>query len=129
MAQAEIKFTRREPCTMRGCPNYVWARGLCSRHYQAEYRKRGPPCSRRGCPNPSFARGLCVRHYQQEYRRRGEPCRKRRCENRAFSRGLCVKHYHKWYHSLLREHGVSSLKILPPRLKEKIPGIRRRSSR
>lgn len=119
MARPLIKFTRKEPCGVRGCANFVWARGLCSRHYQAEYRKRGPPCLRRGCENPSFARGLCVKHYQREYRASGEPCKKRGCGNRAFSRELCVKHYHRWYHRMLRDNHTSSLKLVPRRLKLK----------
>lgn len=124
MLRPRIKFTRKEPCSVKGCHNFVWARRLCSRHYQAEYRRKGPPCVRRGCGNPSFARGLCVKHYQREYRQQGEPCKKRKCSNPAFSRGLCVKHYHQWYHKMLRENGVHSLKVLPRRFKEKTPGVR-----
>lgn len=124
MSRPVIKYTRKDPCQVKGCPNFIWARGMCSRHYQAEYRQRGPPCIRKGCENSSFARGLCVKHYQQDYRKAGGPCKKRKCPNRAFSRGLCVMHYHRWYHSLLRENEVTSLKILPKKLKERIPGVR-----
>lgn len=122
-----IQYTRDEPCSTSGCPNRVWARGLCTRHYQAEYRKRGPPCSRKGCPKTSFAKGLCVRHYQEQYRHRDVPCGKRKCGGLAFSRGLCVKHYHRWYHKILRENGAKSLKAIPEKAKERIPGLRARS--
>lgn len=117
---------RKGPCKVADCDRSVWARGLCARHYQAEYRKRGPPCVRKGCANPSFAKGLCVRHYQEEYRHRPVRCGKRRCGNPAFSRGLCVKHYHRWYQGLRRLHGVASIKALPAQDKERVPGVRRR---
>lgn len=119
MARPLIKFTRKEPCSIKGCPNFVWARKMCSRHYQAEYRTKGPPCLRRGCENPGFARGLCVKHYQREYRLNGAPCKKRGCGNPSFSRQLCVKHYHRWYHKVLRENRSTSLKLLPRKVKEK----------
>jgi len=118
MAEPARRKTGRGPCRAPGCANEAWARGLCARHYQADYRKRGPPCGRHGCENPRFAKGLCVKHYQAAYRHEGPNCRKRKCPNHAFSRGLCVKHYHRWYQKTLREHGVSALKSLPSRVRE-----------
>lgn len=106
----------RPTCEAPGCSSPRWARGLCARHYQADYRARGAPCTEHGCRRPSFAKGLCVRHYQELYRHRGGPCRKRKCANPAFSRGLCVKHYHQWYQKTLRAHGVASLKALRERV-------------
>lgn len=85
-------------CTAPECGRPHFAKGLCQRHYQAQYRKHGPKCKRRGCRTPSFAKGLCVRHYQAAYRAAlHRPCARRGCTKRAFSRGLCLMHYHRWY--------------------------------
>jgi hypothetical protein len=115
MAARPRKPARKGACRAPGCASETWARGLCARHYQAEYRTRGPACEHRGCTRTGFAKGLCVRHYQEAYRHRGGPCRKRGCHNRAFSRGLCIMHYHRWYQKTLKAHGVASLKAVPER--------------
>jgi hypothetical protein len=115
------KRARKAKCTERGCAQAVLARGLCTRHYQAEYRRSGPPCTRAGCKNPSFARTLCVKHYQEDYRKQGRPCHKRGCKNPSFARRMCVRHYHRWYQDVLRERGVTGLKELPPKERRPAP--------
>lgn len=124
MAEAASERAPKRACSAPDCPNTAWARGLCSRHYQAEYRRKGPPCSEPECGLPRVARGLCALHYQRKYRQGDERCQKRRCERPAFSRGLCVRHYHRWYQALLRDHHVTSLKQVPDRFKDRIPGLR-----
>lgn len=100
---------KRNACSEKGCTTVAWARGLCSRHYQRQYRNSGPTCEQDGCDGHQVARGLCTRHYQAAYRARGAHCAKRGCVAPSFARKMCVKHYHRWYNEQLREKGVAKL--------------------
>jgi hypothetical protein len=83
----------KKGCSVRGCKNKHYAKGLCVNHYQsarlkakkagvnkekatpAGIQKRGRPrvepktCSVKGCKRKVVARGLCVNHYQQARRK------------------------------------------------------------
>ena len=104
---------KKKACSIRACTRVTWARNMCSRHYQADYRSRGPPCDQPGCTANRVARGMCVKHYQAEYRTTGRACSKRNCTTPAFARKLCIKHYHRWYHEQLRTKGVKGLRQTP----------------
>jgi hypothetical protein len=58
-------------CTVEGCGNLHWAKGVCKRHY-AKLRREGkipaPLCSIAGCGKPLHGKELCVKHYRQKVR-------------------------------------------------------------
>jgi hypothetical protein len=41
-------------CSWPGCDREVLARDLCSRHYQRQFRKKGPPTSSKPGPAPKY---------------------------------------------------------------------------
>jgi hypothetical protein len=54
-------------CSEPDCDLPVRSRGLCSKHYQAEYRLTQTKrfCREPGCGLPARARRLCAKHYEQ----------------------------------------------------------------
>ena len=72
-------------CSIGDCGRSVWARGLCSKHYQHATRSgelvtrprskaepQGGVCRADGCGAPQRTRHLCLNHYQMMLRN-GEP--------------------------------------------------------
>ena len=72
-------MTDRPRCTRPNCSRPVLARGLCSVHYQRDWRRRHaqprPPkpttCAVEGCDEKPISRGLCHRCYEQEWSANG----------------------------------------------------------
>eukprot|EP00729_Bicosta_minor_P025247 gene25247-biopygen5745 len=70
-------------CSVDGCSNNLFARGLCTTHYRK-------PCSVEGCTTKAMARGLCTKH--GAYGR----CVKMGCVTNALKRGgHCFAHKKK----------------------------------
>lgn len=57
------------PCSVEGCENEAYCRGVCRRHYpklrQTEGTRQPRLCSFQGCGRKYFARGWCKSHYDQ----------------------------------------------------------------
>lgn len=108
-------------CSVTGCPQGVYVRGLCRLHY-ARLRKNGDPgsaapirkrptqdtCLVDGCEVAPRARGWCMHHYTR-WRKSGDPgtgerihlsrtgtCRIDGCDGAIQSRRLCEPHYNSW---------------------------------
>lgn len=102
---AQAERSGLEDCRVDGCLNkeQFGRRGLCGKHYLAEYRRNNPRlCSE--CSRPSIARGLCAAHYSREKRGydqskplvpryNGRPCSQPDCDKPAKGLGLCSFHY------------------------------------
>ena len=63
-----------KPCSVEGCKNTVWARGMCAWHYRrgrlrGEIKTKVYPtiCTVEDCYMPYFAGGFCQRHYNNDY--------------------------------------------------------------
>lgn len=98
-------------CTQESCERDVYAKGLCSRHYDERRRrakgvkaapvKGATKCSAEGCDRDMYGLGLCTRHYDEKRRRdKGvEPkqprgtCSEEGCNTLIHSKGLCQNHY------------------------------------
>lgn len=69
-------------CGVQRCPEPVWARGWCKKHYTTphgiermpaqRYVPKTGPCLIEGCQEPRCRRGWCSRHYQR-WKRLGTP--------------------------------------------------------
>ena len=64
-------------CTVDGCTRRHSARGMCTTHYNREWRAANPGSWRRegkrgcdfpGCGLPHYCKGLCAAHYMQAKR-------------------------------------------------------------
>jgi len=57
-------------CSIEGCPNQRFARGLCRKHYHRARRKGElsgfTNCSVEGCPRSQVGRTLCELHYRRK---------------------------------------------------------------
>lgn len=103
-------YERRErldlgTCESPGCANRQKGgrRGLCDKHYLAQYRSTNPKlCSR--CARPSIAKGMCAAHYSRAKRGHdqsrplvprynGSLCSVSGCLGQARGLGLCKFHY------------------------------------
>ena len=59
-------IVKNKECEFENCPNNVFAKGLCRKHYMEQRRKENPIiCSVDGCDKYVQAKGLCSRHYNQ----------------------------------------------------------------
>ncbi len=98
-------------CSAPDCPNHVFCRGLCGKHYH-QWQRHGrllPKCSVDGCPDKVESGDLCSAHLHRK-RRYGDPllggvkhqaaagvtCKVKSCEKEATSRGWCGAHYQRW---------------------------------
>lgn len=67
-------------CSRPDCDRLVYARGICSAHYQRDYRrgkvtnprKRRRPCAVDGCASDASVRGWCDKHYRR-WKKHGDP--------------------------------------------------------
>lgn len=94
-----------EPCLTNGCESPSKARGLCHRHYLAEYKRAQSNCSVEGCTVRVDARGLCTKHYRvmrEEAIAAGTwvpynvatECSVDGCDaTKVVAKGLCSRHY------------------------------------
>lgn len=97
-------------CSVKGCGDAGYCRGLCRYHYRREreglktearghYQKnKGKGCSFPGCPVAAYGRSLCKRHYQTQYMRTYRQRSKKCFYCRTLTGGgakLCRKHG-KW---------------------------------
>lgn len=64
----------RKICSVEGCKNYAYAKGLCKKHYQRLKRKGTTDdpaprpivkCAVNGCDRNAVVHGLCNMHYQR----------------------------------------------------------------
>lgn len=101
-------------CEVGDCGTVVYARGLCSKHYQ-RWRTHGDPqadhsrvrgtCSIQDCDQPSKARGWCIKHYSR-WQEHGSPlweppkpskeCSIEGCSRVPAGRGWCDMHWKRW---------------------------------
>jgi hypothetical protein len=104
-------------CSLRGCKNARYAKGLCEVHYWRQ-RRHGDPavlkvikgrvCSVPGCGRKHKAHGLCRLHARrlkvngdpqavQVLRVPGRICSVDGCSNPYAAKGLCKIHYARWH--------------------------------
>lgn len=104
-------------CKEPGCGRPALSKGLCSTHYNRQWRETRTTmktCSHPGCDNILRSRGLCSTHYKQLYKElkqngtyssriatKESPriCSVPGCGRRHKGRGLCSTHYNKIYNS------------------------------
>lgn len=96
-------------CSVSDCDNHVWAKGLCSKHYQrlrltgsTELKEKPKGCSK--CGKPIKAKGLCHNHYnysligprpnKSEAAKIRERKKRERLENESCRLG-CGRPYHE----------------------------------
>ena len=105
-------------CTVAGCDEWLYARGLCERHYWRMRRHgttdlaRPHVCQVAGCERTDMhGHGLCVLHYTR-VRRHGtteqrwpDVCTAESCDGRVEARGLCRMHYAREQRSCARRIG------------------------
>lgn len=105
-------------CSVEGCDRDVYARGMCTKHYQRERSRqhvagtwqniiRTAPsvCTVEGCDNKAKSRGLCSKHYQAHRdelirankwgtkKKKRVHCKREDCSRPIFKHGLCHKHF------------------------------------
>lgn len=100
-------------CSVDGCEEQHYGRGMCGKHYQ-RWWKHGDPlgkapkrvrpqCSIDGCDSPNDSQGLCRVHYGR-LKRNGDPLAKPQrtprgecsvdgCQKIENAKGLCAMHY------------------------------------
>lgn len=67
---------------------------LCPTHYRQQWALSNPPCSEVDCTTNAWAKGLCKRHYDRQWRAtRAFQCRVGGCTTYTVQRGgLCPAH-------------------------------------
>lgn len=93
-------------CSVSECGESHLAKGLCRRHYKAQYQRKddGRICAIDGCGARFHSAGLCAAHYARESRAgRITPkvrgiCSVDGCGRPHDSKGLCSHHYSANYH-------------------------------
>lgn len=111
-AHYQQSLAERKPgCSIEGCPNRAYARGICASHYykeqrhgsvayQREYANKGHQCSADGCDREADKKGLCDYHYQKQREAKLGPCKVDGCDKPARKKGLCAMH-----HTRMLNHG------------------------
>lgn len=91
-----------KPCTVDGCGNKCYGRGLCRSHWD----QQRPPCRFDGCSRPRKGRGYCAAHYAQLMRGKtprpitrqfstSGTCSVEGCGGPHVAQDLCSMHYRR----------------------------------
>lgn len=91
---------KSRPCSVSGCDEPHWARGLCQLHYNrlhfsCSWGSIGGLCAIEGCGKPHYAKSYCRNHYRH-FKENGDPMRARWQRHGFATPGNVAPEYRAW---------------------------------